>query len=92
MLHLQHTYGIITLEKMQALGEKMKKKIVAGLLLTSFIAMNTSPALAFIHLGVQKDDEDVKPKTQKVKVEKVKVKKTKKTSWLDLKIDRKSVV
>ena len=89
MLRLQHNYGIIFIEKMQVVGEKMKKRIIAGLLLTNFIAMNTTPALAFIHLGVQKDNIDTQPKTEKVKAEKIKIKKDKKVRWTKLKISNK---
>lgn len=60
----------------------MKKKLIAGLLLANFITMNTTPALAFIRLGVQKQDADTK--TQKVKVEK-----QQKTKWTKLKITNK---
>ena len=62
----------------------MKKRILAGLLLTSFITMNTLPACAFIHLGVQKDDTDTN-----VNVKKEKVKKDKKVKWTNLKITNK---
>lgn len=60
----------------------MKKKLLAGLLLTSFITINTAPAFAFIHLGVQKGEGEVK--TQKTKTEK-----PKKTKWTKLKITNK---
>ena len=55
----------------------MKKKILAGLLLTSFITMNSAPALAFIHLGVQKDSTDNKTKVEQTKTEKPKKEKHK---------------
>ena len=89
MLHLQHTYGIINLNKKQVVGEKMKKKIIAGLLLTSFISMNTAPALAFIHLGVQKDSTNNDTKVEKIKTEKPKKEKHKKTKWTKLRVENK---
>ena len=67
----------------------MKKRIIAGLLLTNFISMNCMPALAFIHLGVQKDSVDTKPKVESTKVEKVKTNKKQKTKWTKLKVENK---
>ena len=67
----------------------MKKRIIAGLLLTNFISMNCMPALAFIHLGVQKDSVDTKPKVESTKVEKVKTSKKLKTKWTKLKVENK---
>lgn len=61
----------------------MKKKLIAGLLLTSFITLNTSPAFAFLRLGVQKDNSET------VKVQKVKTEKQQKTKWTKLKITNK---
>lgn len=61
----------------------MKKKLIAGLLLTSFITFNTAPAFAFLRLGVQKDNSET------VKVQKVKTEKQQKTKWTKLKITNK---
>lgn len=61
----------------------MKKKLIAGLLLTSFISMNTTPVFAFMRLGVQKEDSN------NIKVQKVKVEKQRKTKWTKLKITNK---
>lgn len=61
----------------------MKKKLIAGLLLTSFITLNTSPAFAFLRLGVQKDNSET------VKVQKVKTEKQQKIKWTKLKITNK---
>ena len=61
----------------------MKKKLIAGLLLTSFITLNTAPAFAFLRLGVQKDNSET------VKVQKVKTEKQQKTKWTKLKITNK---
>jgi len=92
---MQHNYGIIILEKNQALEINMKKKIVAGLLTSLFIINNSLPASAFIRLGVQKDKDvrveniDKNTKTNNIKVEKVKVKKAKKTRWTNLAVKNK---
>ena len=61
----------------------MKKKLIAGLLLTSFITFNTAPAFAFLRLGVQKDNSET------VKVQKVKTEKQQKIKWTKLKITNK---
>jgi len=62
----------------------MKKKIIAGLLLANFITINSTPALALIHLGAQKDDNKA------VKIEDVKIKKNnKKVKWTKLRISNK---
>lgn len=67
----------------------MKKKIIAGLLLTSFISINTTPALAFINLGVQKNEGENKQQVEQIKAKKEKKQINKKVKWTKLKVTNK---